>query len=103
VTRAKRAFIGIRTSQDLVDATASQIVSYNVNTGGTGQVVIWKKSDTEWCWKLTGGGLNDDRKSEGTGTFLFKDAGRRFVVGGRSTLGGKALAPLNDIYTRVGK
>ena len=47
--------------------------------------------------------LNDDRKSEGTGTFSFIDAGRTFALGGKSTLGGKALAPVNDVYTRVGK
>ena len=97
--------IGNGTGKSLVmwDATTSQIMSCNVNTGGTGQVVIWKKSDTEWCWKLTGGGLNDGRKSEGTGTMVFKDGGKTFVLAGKSTLGGKALAPLNDVYTRVGK
>ena len=66
-----------------------------------GQAVVWKESAGKWGFKLTGGGLADGRKNGGTGRLLFTDGGKTYIVEGNTTLDGKPLLKLRDVYTRL--
>lgn len=84
------------------DASTKRIKTFHVDTGGGNwQTVIWKKSNTEWGWKLTGGGLVDGRKFGGKGLWVFSENGKEHIIKGAVTLDGKELPKLHDVYTRV--
>ena len=94
---------GMTTSKTLVtfDATTNRIKTFNVGSaGGNWQTIIWKKSDDEWGWKFTGGGLVDGRKFGGQGSWVFK-SDKKHAIQGTITLDGNELPKLNDIYTQV--
>lgn len=97
---------GTTTGKTLItyDASTKYIKAFHVGSdGGNWQTVIWKKSPTEWGWKLVSGGLVDGRKLGGEGSWLFKDGGKTHIIHGKVSLDGEGLPELHDVYTRVNK
>jgi hypothetical protein len=86
------------------DAPTKSIRFFSVNTSGsTGAVVLWKKSDGVYGWRLTGGGLADGRSHAGTGEWVFSGDGKKMTIQGQTLLGDEKLDPLKDVYKRLSR
>ena len=83
------------------DPVSKQIKISRIGSGGTRlEVTIWKETSEKWGW-TTLGGLADGKKLTGTGHWVFKDQGKTAILQGDTTLAGKPLPKLKDVYTRL--
>jgi hypothetical protein len=94
---------GANTSTEIMafDPVSKKIRLISVDTsGGFIELELWKKSDKVYGWRIAGGGTVDGRAFGGTGEWVF--SGQEKTIRGTVTLGGKNIAPLNDVYSRLG-
>ena len=82
-------------------AGAKQIREMGIDSGGTTWNCMISRREGHWRSQCTGS-LADGTKTEGDYTLNVSDDGNTHRWTGGTTIGGEAVDPLQDVWTRVG-
>ena len=99
-----RSVSGTMSLQEVMayDPVNRVVRAFHVDSGGgCWQAILWKRSESEWNWKLVSGGTADGRAISGAGQWVVQNGGNTVILQGDVSLGEEKLPKLHDVFHRI--